>query len=385
VRPLAPLTCDECHHLMYAKIRGGTRFFAHAPNAPTCALALETFAYHLLKLELLKAAQDAGAHAEMEARGPDGTWRADVLASDPGGTWRMALEAQLATITAADITARTERMRADGVPSIWFSDRPRPPWLGTVPSVRLSRPDDSEGLVAAEGLMKFDGYWQDVPAGLVEFLGWVFAGRIVPYRPRVCVRDGPTTIWTAPRYIRAFDEYFAELERQAERDRRRQAPLMRQLERKRGKALQKNASIEAAAIREERPQAELRLQRAEQEREAQERLSARLATPSPQPSRRWIFTADRPVRQWAMVGDWLAETCRIVPEVGMEACQTLWREVIRKYREGELAEPDFAKVLALLKARMEALETARRARRSPVTDALLSSCSLPCQARRSGR
>ena len=60
----------------------------------------------------------------MEVRGPDGAWRADVMASDPGGAWRMALEAQLAPITAADITARTEQMAADGVPSIWFSDRP---------------------------------------------------------------------------------------------------------------------------------------------------------------------------------------------------------------------------------------------------------------------
>ena len=46
----------------------------------------------MLKLELANAARDTGAHAEMEVRGPDGAWRADVLASDPGGTWRMALE-----------------------------------------------------------------------------------------------------------------------------------------------------------------------------------------------------------------------------------------------------------------------------------------------------
>ena len=51
----------------------------------------------------------------MEVRGPDGAWRADVLASDPGGAWRMALEAQLSPITANDITARTEGMRADDV------------------------------------------------------------------------------------------------------------------------------------------------------------------------------------------------------------------------------------------------------------------------------
>ena len=85
---------------MHAKVsRHGLRFFAHAPGAPTCALALETIAHHLLKLELANAARAAGVHAEMEVRGPDGAWRADVMASDPGGAWRWALEAQLAPIT----------------------------------------------------------------------------------------------------------------------------------------------------------------------------------------------------------------------------------------------------------------------------------------------
>ncbi|WP_148315170.1 hypothetical protein [Streptomyces sp. CCM_MD2014] len=52
-----------------------------------------------------------------------------------------ALEAQLAPITGAGITARAEKMRADGTASIWFSDRFCPPWLGTVPSIRVARPD----------------------------------------------------------------------------------------------------------------------------------------------------------------------------------------------------------------------------------------------------
>ena len=126
----------------------------------------------------------------MEVRSPDGTWRADVMASDHGGAWRMALEAQLSPITAADITARTERMRADGVTSIWFSDRPRPPWLGVVPSVRLARPDDGQRLVIAEGLVKFNGHWEAVPATLVEFL----AGR----SPAASSLTGRASAWTAP-------------------------------------------------------------------------------------------------------------------------------------------------------------------------------------------
>jgi competence protein CoiA len=235
VRPPAPLTCPECGHQMHAKVSPKPRrlrFFAHAPHAPNCALALESIDHHLLKLELVTAARAAGAHAEMEVRGPDGAWIADVLASDPGGTWRVALEAQLAPVTTADITARTDRMGTDGVASIWFSDRPRPPWLGAVPSVRLARPDDGEGLVVAGGLVKFrqrsDGsgsyvdnflgsYWEVIPATLVQFLGWAFTGAIRPHRPRY----GDAMIWTAPRYI-------AEHEAAAERFERIHAALQRQ-------------------------------------------------------------------------------------------------------------------------------------------------------------
>ncbi|SDM70267.1 hypothetical protein [Streptomyces wuyuanensis] len=52
-----------------------------------------------------------------------------------------ALEAQLAPITGAGITARTEKMQADGTASIWFTNQFCPPWLDTVPSIRLARPD----------------------------------------------------------------------------------------------------------------------------------------------------------------------------------------------------------------------------------------------------
>ncbi|MET7802483.1 competence protein CoiA [Streptomyces decoyicus] len=151
----APIACAECRHPMYAKTsRSGLRFFAHAPHAPDCEIARqgESEAHHLLKLELASAARDAGAHAEMEVRAPDGSWRADVLATDPGGGWTMALEAQLSPITAADITARTVRMREHGVTSCWFSDRPRPPRLGTVPSIRLAADADG-GLTVVEGLL----------------------------------------------------------------------------------------------------------------------------------------------------------------------------------------------------------------------------------------
>ncbi|MFJ4673844.1 hypothetical protein [Kitasatospora purpeofusca] len=68
----------------------------------------------------------------------------------PGLPSTFRLEAQLSPITNDAITARTERMRADGVTNCWFSDRPRPPWLGTVPSLRQAATD--AGPVVAEGL-----------------------------------------------------------------------------------------------------------------------------------------------------------------------------------------------------------------------------------------
>ena len=58
-----------------------------------------------------------------------------------------------------------------------------PPWLGVVPSVRLARPGDGEGLVVADGLVKLNGgFWEAVPATLVQFLDWAFTGRIVARR-----------------------------------------------------------------------------------------------------------------------------------------------------------------------------------------------------------
>lgn len=210
-RPAAPVVCDECSHPMHAKTsRNGIRFFAHAPGRPTCALGQESVNHHLLKLELVTAARDAGAHAELEAPGPGGTWRADVLATDPTGAWKTALEAQLAPITKAEITGRAERMRADGVTSIWFSDLPRPPWLGAVPSVRLTREDATKGLVVAEGLVKFEGlHWTSAPpVSVADFLRWAFTGEVIPHTPSAPLayplRQLPQ-VWTAPQYIKAED------------------------------------------------------------------------------------------------------------------------------------------------------------------------------------
>ncbi|MFD4862841.1 competence protein CoiA family protein [Streptomyces atratus] len=255
VNPPAPLTCDECRHPMYAKTsRTGLQFFAHAPGAPTCALGLESVAHHLLKLELANAARDAGAHAELEAPGPNGTWRADVLATDPAGTWKTALEAQLAPITDTDITARTEKMRTDGVTAIWFSDRPRPPWLGTVPSVRLERPEGAKHLAVGEGLVKFTGRgWSAVPASLTQFLTWAFARRIVPHAPCTPLRypqRSLATVWTAPHYITAETTHLEEEERRRRIHEARLAMLQREKEKKREQIRARNAVTRAKALAE---------------------------------------------------------------------------------------------------------------------------------------
>lgn len=252
-RPPAPLTCDECGHPMYAKTsRAGLRFFAHAPGAPTCALGRESVAHHLLKLELANAARDAGAHAELEVPGPRGAWRADVLATDPAGSWKTALEAQLAPITGADIIARTEKMRADNVNSIWFSDRPRPPWLGIVPSVRLERPEAAQHLVVAEGLMKFESHsWKPVPTSLTNFLTWAFTHRIGPHTPRTEPRYPQRqlrTVWTAPQYIAAEDAHLIEEERRRREHKNRMAALRVAQEKKRDEIRAKNAVSRAKAL-----------------------------------------------------------------------------------------------------------------------------------------
>ena len=63
-RPRAPLTCRGCRHRLHAKVsRGGLRFFAHDPGARSCALAGESLAHRLLKLNLAPPrAMPAGPH-----------------------------------------------------------------------------------------------------------------------------------------------------------------------------------------------------------------------------------------------------------------------------------------------------------------------------------
>lgn len=259
VKPRAPITCVECRHPMYAKTsRAGMRFFAHAPHAPDCEIAREgeSEAHHLLKLELAWAARDAGAHAELEVRAPDGSWRADVLASAPDGSWRIALEAQLSPITDTDIAARTERMRQHGVAACWFSDRPRPPWLGTIPSVRVARVQDGGPLGIEEGLVRFDGRsWRRVQAtALPDFLRWVFHGQAVPHtvKSSYMYEDGLRSLpvaWTHPRYIAAEETHLAEEERRRLAFEAQAAIRKRRLDARKAVVREGNAASRARALR----------------------------------------------------------------------------------------------------------------------------------------
>ncbi|GGU87195.1 hypothetical protein GCM10010211_61770 [Streptomyces albospinus] len=253
-RPPAPIVCVECRHPMYAKTsERGLRFFAHAPHAPDCEIARqgESEAHHLLKLELASAARKAGAHAESEVRAPDGSWRADVLASDPAGTWRMALEAQLSPITAAEIVERTERMDAHDVTCCWFSDRPRPPWLGAVPSVRLAAAEG--GIAVAEGLVKFAGSaWEPAPqVPVADFLRWVFTCQVFPHLPRVRLRYPQrqlAQVWTALQYIAAEDAYLWREEERQRQAAEQRARFKEKAARRRADIDQRNAASRRAAL-----------------------------------------------------------------------------------------------------------------------------------------
>ncbi|MEV7471916.1 competence protein CoiA [Streptomyces kronopolitis] len=143
-------------------------------------------------------------------------------------------------------------MRADGVTSIVFSDRPRPPWLGTVPSIRLERPDGEKHLTVAEGLMKFESRsWKAVPASLTQFLTWAFASRIVPHSPRTPTQypqRALATVWTAPQYITAEDTHLVEEERRQREYETRMAALRAAQEKKRDEIRAKNAISRAKAL-----------------------------------------------------------------------------------------------------------------------------------------
>jgi len=59
--------------------------------------------------------------------------------------------------------------------------------------------------------------------------------------------------------------------------------------------------------------------------------------------------------QAAAAEEWVAAALRIIPDIGLEACQKLWEEAFKKGSSGEVPKPEAVKVRTALKARMEAL------------------------------
>ncbi|MFD8291422.1 competence protein CoiA [Streptomyces lavendulae] len=268
-RPRVDMTCPECAHPVHAKVsRHGLRFFAHDPGSPTCALAGESMEHHLLKLELATCIRAAGHHAELEVRGPDGDWRADVMASGADGRTRMAWEAQLSPITAEEIGRRTARFAKNGVRVCWVATRLRP-WVGAVPSVHVRPPaeDEARWLVTG-GLVRFEvedcddrygcpaghGAWREAATDLRSFVRWVLDGRVVPHRLPVIYSGGYSFdveghvwagAWTAPQYVDAAAA-FAEKEHRARV--RREESRARWLERKRRAEPQQAAAPRPGAV-----------------------------------------------------------------------------------------------------------------------------------------
>lgn len=223
VRPRIDLACPECAHRVHAKVSPrGTRYFAHDPNGPNCAMAGESLEHHLLKLELAIAIRAAGHQAQLEVRGPGGRWRADVLSSSPDGAIQMAWEAQLSAITPQEIDARTQRLAADGVGVCWVSTRLRP-WHGAVPSIVVTPPptDDPDWQVTA-GLAAFEieecyvhekpwqcplrehGDWHRVDVTLPAFVRQVIEGSVVAHQPteQIYLSDGSwSQVWSSPHHV----------------------------------------------------------------------------------------------------------------------------------------------------------------------------------------
>jgi hypothetical protein len=182
-RPRPTLTCRACSHPMHAKVSTrGLRFFAHDRERANCPAAGETAEHRELKAELATAIRAAGWIADLEAYPAPtdrGGWRADVLATSPSGD-RVALEAQLAAMTADIGAARTALYAADAIRTLWVTTK-HAPWLWSIPGVRVERAADR--LVATRGCLRRPevGGWEPARVELDRLVATFLAGRVVPH------------------------------------------------------------------------------------------------------------------------------------------------------------------------------------------------------------
>lgn len=275
-KPRAALTCRACGGAMAAKVsKLGTPFFAHVRRPDECDLAYESVEHRLLKSALAALVRAAGWSAELEAPGEGvSPWRADLLATSPDGRRRIALEVQLAAITADEIRRRSENYAASAVEVCWVTDRIRP-WLGGAPYL-VVEPDEGGTLVARYGLWRFEpvfcadrrncdrslyntsnvwramhrgagpevcpghGQWEPVAQQLARVVGLLLEGRLASgdLRPSRSIGEGRSfttwssygqahLAWTAPQYLQR-----AEAQRLAQLEHERQQELQEEAEAK---------------------------------------------------------------------------------------------------------------------------------------------------------
>lgn len=283
-RPRVALTCPDCGHGMHAKVSTrGLRYFAHDPGRPgDCAWDNESLEHHLLKLELATSVRDAGWHAELEVRAPDGTWRADVLASTHDGSRRVALEAQLSPIGDDEIIERTDRYEADGIGVCWVTAGKWPQWMEIVPSAWVVEPAGGRPWAVGGTVARFDyaaGNWRTVPVSLTQFIAWVLNEQLLIHevRPRYRRVLWETSgklirrqnIWTTQRSVDSEDRH--ELMRQRQEARKREA------EKRKQEAEQREREEAEARKAEEQRQQEIKqaAELARAEKEYAERLRER--------------------------------------------------------------------------------------------------------------
>ena len=139
-RPRADLSCRDCRKSMHAKVSPrGHRFFAHDELSVGCLSQGETPEHLALKILIAGLIRDAGGRAVLEATPDDtdhGGWRADVLGIGAGGS-RIAFEVQLAGMTVQEGQDRTARYAADGINTIWLSDK-HAHWMTRLPSCHIA-------------------------------------------------------------------------------------------------------------------------------------------------------------------------------------------------------------------------------------------------------
>ena len=322
VRPRVTLTCPECGYGVHARVSmRGLRHFAHDPgHRDECELSNESIEHHLLKLELATAVREAGWHAELEVRAPDGSWRADVLASTSDGQRRWAWEAQLSPITDDELRERTARYAAQDIAVCWVSPRDFVPWIDVVPAVCVAEPHGAAPWTVADGIAGFDeqrGSWLAVEGTLMgTFVAWALEGKLAPqlilrrYRRVRFSRDRQSRrklIWTTEKSVAKQLQHEQMRQRQdackAERLRREQEAEDQRLaaEKAEREERERQRKIEAEAWRIEQAERTRKLTiKWEQERLArQERERAAEAE-----------RAEREERERASARDWWHEISR---------------------------------------------------------------------------